>query len=27
VVRQQHDRMLCEYVRRPEVPEDLRKLL
>src|SRR5262252_8522840 len=27
VVRQQQDRMLCEYVRRPEVPEDLRKLL
>ena len=27
VVRQQHDRMICEYVRRPEVPEDLKKLL
>jgi succinate dehydrogenase / fumarate reductase flavoprotein subunit len=27
VVRQQQDRMLCEYVRRPEVPEDLKKLL
>ena len=27
VVRQQQDRMLCEYMRRPEVPEDLRKLL
>jgi succinate dehydrogenase / fumarate reductase flavoprotein subunit len=27
VVRQQQDRMICEYVRRPEVPEDLKKLL
>ena len=27
VVRQQHDRMACEYMRRPEVPEDLQKLL
>jgi succinate dehydrogenase flavoprotein subunit len=27
VVRQQQDRMTCEYVRRPEVPEDLKKLL
>jgi succinate dehydrogenase / fumarate reductase flavoprotein subunit len=27
VVRQQHDRMVCEYVKRPEVPEDLQKLL
>jgi succinate dehydrogenase / fumarate reductase, flavoprotein subunit len=27
VVRQQHDRMGCEYVKRPEVPEDLKKLL
>jgi succinate dehydrogenase / fumarate reductase flavoprotein subunit len=27
VVRQQQDRMTCEYEKRPEVPEDLRKLL
>jgi len=27
VLRQQHERMICEYVRRPEVPEDLQKLL
>jgi|SwirhirootsSR3_FD_contig_81_1051336_length_7467_multi_3_in_0_out_0_3 succinate dehydrogenase / fumarate reductase flavoprotein subunit len=27
IVRQQHDRMGCEYMRRPEVPEDLKKLL
>jgi hypothetical protein len=27
VVRQQHERMTCEFVRRPEVPEDLKKLL
>jgi len=26
-VRQQHDRMIYEYVARPEVPEDLKKLL
>jgi succinate dehydrogenase / fumarate reductase flavoprotein subunit len=27
LVRQQHDRMICEYVARPPVPEDLQKLL
>jgi len=27
VVRQRHDRMIYEYVVRPEVPEDLKKLL
>ncbi len=27
VVRQQQDRMICEYVKRSEVPEDLKKLL
>src|SRR5262249_43994749 len=27
VVRQQHNQMLCEYMRRPEIPEDLKKLL
>ena len=27
LVRQQHDRMSCEYVKRPEVPDDLKKLL
>jgi succinate dehydrogenase / fumarate reductase flavoprotein subunit len=27
VVRQQQDRMVCDYVRRPEMPEDLQKLL
>ena len=27
LVRQQQDRMVCEYVRRPEMPEDLKKLL
>ena len=27
VVRQQRDRMICEYVARPKVPEDLQKLL
>jgi succinate dehydrogenase / fumarate reductase flavoprotein subunit len=27
VVRQQHGRVVCEYVKRPDLPEDLKKLL